>query len=1256
MIRPGIWNISLDIGGTFTDCIATDPRGALHRMKVLSNGTLKGRFLEKVSANEWKTDLRCPSPRDVFAGYSVSLLDDPSVRYLLASIHSQKSTVSFQSPINRPLNGKSFQLTAGEEVPVLACRLLTGTRLGEPLPPTALRLGSTRGTNALLEGKGARTVLLITEGFGDLMAIGTQQRDDLFALRVIKNTPLYKGVIEVRERIGSDGTVLLSLEDSELERVTDLVRRGSYESVAVAFLHSYRNPDHEQRMNKALARAGYRFISTSHALSGQIKILTRATTAVANAYLDPIIHHYLEEIRQTPGIEHLLIMTSAGGLVDSKHFRPKDSLLSGPAGGVVGAAAAAESSRFRQVITFDMGGTSTDVSLYDGHPDYRYETHVGKHRIFSPSVSIETIAAGGGSICDFNGHRFTVGPQSAGASPGPACYGAGGPLTLTDVNLLLGRLDPQLFVFPLFATHSKKALDMILKKVKDTTGRRVDGDAALLAFISIANEKMAEAIRQVSVKQGHDPRRFGLLTFGGAGGQHACSLAGMLGIGKVIVPYEAGLLSAAGISTAPIEHFAEKQILDLLDKAEVSLENHFQKLEAAVYSKFIAAGYSRNEVEVAMRSVSLRFRGQESSLEVDYSTGGLRRAFESRYRSVFGHWLEGREIEVESIRIKARTHLSRSRNSAFSLKGYRPRCSRRLRPGATSTRMSLPVYKWEHLQPGARINGPALICSENSTTFVEPGWKCRIVSQSNAILEKTSGHRDRSVAHPRQAMLELYSNRFTSIAKDMGAMLERTAFSVNVKERLDFSCALLDPAGHLVVNAPHIPVHLGSLGVCVRAVAKIIPMRKGDVIITNHPGFGGSHLPDITLIRPVFYSGTLIGYTVNRAHHAEIGGKKPGSMPADAAHLVEEGVIIPPMKLVGRGKARWNDVRRLLTAAPFPSRLPEENLADLNAGLASLMAGERALLDLVRAEGKTEVLKYMREIYLQSAKMMKEVIARLEGKVYRAKELLDDSSLLKVVITVRNGRMVFDFTGSAALHPGNFNATPAIVQSVILYVLRLLIGQPVPLNEGLVHDVRCVLPRGLLNPDFSSATGAPAVVGGNTEVSQRLTDTLLKALGLAACSQGTMNNLLFGDSTFGYYETICGGTGAGPGFDGADAVHQHMTNTRITDPEILEYRYPVRLMRFAVRMGSQGTGKWKGGNGVIREFLFNAPLEVNLLSQHRIVPPYGLKGGGSGKTGRQWLVRVNGSTVKMNGIEGVSVAAGDRLVVLTPGGGGYGRP
>lgn len=1224
------WKIWVDTGGTFTDCLAIDNDSNLSRLKVLSNGTLRGRVLSQLASDTLAVDINWPVLNDIYNGYT---LTDRKSTAVIESVDTAKGFIKLNKASNYRWTGKTIEITTNEEVPVFAARLLTSTKVGQTFPPIELKLGSTRGTNAILERKGAKTALLVTRGFKDVLVIGNQQRANLFTLKIEKEDPLYSDVYEVDERISSDGSIVTACDERQFSAIVKKLKQKKIESVAIAFINSYKNPKHELLAARTLSKAGFKFVSTSQQLSQQIRILQRTETAVANAYLAPIIHDYVGSILTGLPGANLKIMTSAGGLAKASGFYPKDSLLSGPAGGVVGAATAASASGIDKLITFDMGGTSTDVSLYDGRFDYRYESKVGSLKILSPSLAIETIAAGGGSICSFDGYRFTVGPESAGAYPGPACYGAGGPLTITDVNLLLGRIDAKTFTIPLSIEKAEEALDLLIAKVKRKYSRR----DVLLALTQIANEKMAGAIRKVSTQSGHDPTEYTLLSFGGAGGQHACALASMLSMKNILIPYDAGLLSAYGIGHAKEEKFNEKLLLLPLQEAIPRIPRLIEELSVGG--------------TVEKKLAFLRFKGQENTIEVDLpdsNIDSITSAFRKKYERIFGHWLD-HPIEVESLRVI----VTLEAQGTFWARGieskYKPKADR--------------VFIWEELTPGATIDGPALVVSKNSTTVVDAGWNFYLDANNNALLKNISLQAV-NTDHGAEAELELFSNRFTSVAYEMGAMLQRTSFSINVKERLDFSCAVLDRNGYLVVNAPHIPVHLGSLGVCVREVAQAIDIREGDVVITNHPAYGGSHLPDVTLIKGVFVKGKLVAYVANRAHHAEIGGKKPGSMPADATTLEEEGVIISPTYLVRHkpsetsglrsGEAMWDNVEHLFTACTWPTRLWDENRADLNGALASVNYGEQALVQLCEKFGADRVTSYMVRIREHAAGLFAEKLKTLKLTNATAVQYLDDGSPLRVSISKKKNKLVIDFTGSSDVHPGNLNATRAIVQSVVLYVMRLIVDRDIPMNEGLLDNVNIILPKGLLNPDFS-VKHPPAVVGGNTEVSQRLTDTLLKALNMAACSQGTMNNFLFGNTKFGYYETICGGTGATKGFDGASAVHQHMTNTRISDAELLEWRFPVRLVRFEVRKNSGGKGKWNGGDGVVREFLFAEDLEINILSQHRVEAPYGIKGGANGKTGRQYIVRPNGKKTMLGGSTGASVSKGDRLIIETPGGGAYGK-
>jgi 5-oxoprolinase (ATP-hydrolysing) len=882
-----------------------------------------------------------------------------------------------------------------------------------------------------------------------------------------------------------------------------------------------------------------------------------------------------------------------------------------------------------------------------------------------------------------------VGPESAGASPGPACYGAGGPLTVTDCNLLLGRLDPARFAIPVDPDRARAAADELADGVRRRTGEDAGREALLSGLIDIADERMADAIRGISLRRGYDPGEYALVAFGGAGAQHACGVASRLGIGTVIVPADAGLLSALGIGHAPLERFAERQELRTLDEVAAEIASAFHALASEAADAVAREGVNPSEVIIRRRIASLRYVGQDSTLAVDWDPStDLRAAFEARYAAVYGHRPAARPIEVESLRAIASTIVADPPDVPDPEPHHAPPAATR-RTWMDGAWAEVPVYVRERLNAGARLAGPALVAERHSATYLAPGWRARVDSAGNLVLERdtqcvsagcvgagVNGNggttvdageapgpsRTDALTHsrtspPSAVRTELFISRFRALVGEMGEMLRRTALSTNVKERLDFSCALLDADGELVVNAPHIPVHLGAMGLCVRGVRDAVAMRPGDVIVTNHPGFGGSHLPDVTVITPVHDTdGIVTGYVASRAHHAEIGGTRPGSMPPNARTLAEEGVVIPPMHLVSQGRARWEEMRAVLAGGPHPSRSVDDNLADLAAAVAANHRGAEMLRALAREHGRDAVAGYMGALKRRAEHGIRAALRDIPDGVYEAEERLDDGSPLRVSIRVQGDGASVDFAGSADVHPGNLNATPAIVRSVVLYVLRLLVREPLPLNEGLMRAVDLHVPPGLLNPPFGDAATDPAVVGGNTEVSQRLTDTLLKALGLAACSQGTMNNVLWGAERFGYYETVCGGSGAGPGWNGASAVHTHMTNTRITDPEVVEHRYPVRVDRFAIRPGSGGAGRFRGGDGAVREFTFLQPMSLSVLTQHRTEGPYGMAGGLCGAPGRQRVVRAAGGEIELKSVDGMDVIAGDRLVLETPGGGGYGLP
>ena len=1271
------WHIWIDTGGTFTDCLALDPGGGLRRAKVLSSSTLRAVVVEVESADTLRIAEDWGAAPGVVDGLELGALSGDAEPARILSYDPRAGRMRLARPLGGLRPGAAVEVRSPEEAPVLAARLVTGTRYGAALPPLAMRLATTRGTNALLERRGAPTALFITRGFGDLPRIGTQQRPDLFALEVRKPEPLHSSVAEVEERRAADGSVLVPLDLDAARAAAERIAAEGIRSAAVALAHAFRDPAHERALADALRDVGFAHVALSSELAPFIGLLARAETAVVDAYLGPVIGGYLDGVRRALGGGRLHVMTSAGGLVRPEDFRAKDSLLSGPAGGVVGAALAGRRSGRARVIAFDMGGTSTDVARVDGDFEYVWEHEVGGARIVAPALAIESVAAGGGSICAFDVQGLRVGPESAGASPGPACYGAGGPLTLTDCNLLLGRLDPARFAIPVDPAPALAAADALAARVRGETGEAVERQALLAGLVEIADERMADAIRGISLRRGYDPAEYALVAFGGAGGQHACGVASRLGIGSVVVPADAGLLSALGIGHAPLERFAEQQVLRPLDEVDDEIPAIFDGLSNEAADAVAREGVAREEIAVRRRIANLRYAGQDSTLTVEWDRSvSLRAAFEARYAAVYGHRPAARPIEVESLRAIASTRAAEEPSAPVP-------ASHDAAPAGTRETwiaggwMEVPVYERESLAPGARVDGPALIAERHSATFVAPGWTAAGDGASNLVLSASAGigrgesaeshsrtfafshSRTHALSHartPDAVRTELFVSRFRALVGEMGDMLRRTALSTNVKERLDFSCALLDADGELVVNAPHIPVHLGAMGLCVRAVRDAVEMRPGDVVVTNHPAFGGSHLPDVTVITPVHDDAeALIGYVASRAHHAEIGGTRPGSMPPAARTLAEEGVVIAPMHLVRGGEARWDAMREALSGGPHPSRAVEDNLADLAAAVAANHRGAELLRALAREHGREAVGAYMDALKARAAAGIRDALRRIPDGAYEAEERLDDGSRLRVRVRVSGGRASIDFAGSAGVHPGNLNATPAIVRSVVLYVLRLLVREPLPLNEGLMQGVELIVPPGLLNPPFGDDPARdPAVVGGNTEVSQRLTDTLLKALRLAACSQGTMNNVLWGSDRFGYYETVCGGTGAGPGWDGASAVHSHMTNTRITDPEVVEHRYPVRVERFGIRAGSGGAGRFRGGDGAVREVTFLAPMSLSVLTQHRVERPYGVDGGQPGAPGRQRVVRANGEVLELGPVDGTEVRTGDRLVLETPGGGGWG--
>ncbi len=1253
------WRIRVDTGGTFTDAWAIGPDGVERRAKILSDGTLRCRLVAR-EGEGWITDSELVAPDGSLVGWICATAKVTASR-------DGARWIQFKGEGLAP--GDIIELSCGDEAPVAVARLLTGTPAEQPLPPVDFRVATTRGTNALLERKGAKLAFFTTEGFADLLVIRDQRRDRLFSLDqpVPEVLPAFTAAIAGRH--DASGHEVVPLDESALRHAAAEALQAGCTVAAVAFLHAWREPAHEHRAGKILRAAGFAEVILSSDIAPLIRLLPRAETAVAEAFLTPVMKHFVRRVSEPLGGSEPWLMTSAGGLVPASRFRPKDSLLSGPAGGLVGAAELARAAGFPKVLTFDMGGTSTDVARIDGPFTWRQEQQIGPARVFAPALKIETVAAGGGSICRWRNGRLEVGPESAGADPGPACYGRGGPLTLTDVNLLLGLMDPAKAGIPLDRTASEARLQQLLTEMRDA-GEASTSAELLAGLRDIAVETMAEAIRGVSVREGCDPRDFALLAFGGAGPQHACAVAEKLGVDRVLIPADAGLLSAWGLERARRQEQRVKQMLrpfeEVADASPVAGASRAspsgERLAPRLQSEWQALAADLSIPDPAIRwFADLRLTGQDSFLTVEAedssaSADQIVASFNAEYRKLYGYPpTAGRALELVALRIVAE-----ERSAETSTEEFGPL----LRAAAAET-LAQDAPGTDGHQP--RQSGPVLLQDRFSTCVIPAAWQLRRGSRGTLLLERSEPPALDSALDVQCSMfgVRLYSpvtsalfrSRFEGIVTAMGEKLRRTALSTNVKERLDYSCALLDGAGHLAASAPHVPVHLGALGVCVREVLRVLDPGPGDVIITNHPGFGGSHLPDVTLIAPVFDAqGMRVAIVAKRAHHAEIGGKAPGSMPADARYLLEEGVVIAPRFLVRSGIPQFTEIEVLLRDAQWPSRRISDNLADLEAQLASIHHGVHATERLCTEHGGRVVRLEIRGILGPSTALMTK---RLTGVSLdrTVTTILDDGTPLQLRLSAADGRMCFDFTGSGGVHPRNLNATPAIVRSAVLFALRLWLGEDVPLNEGLLFAVEIIIPPGILSPDFGDDPAtAPAVVGGNVETSQRLTDLLLEALGLAANGPGTMNNFLFGDGSFGYYETLAGGSGAGPSHHGSSGRHVHMTNTAITDPELLEHRFPVRLWKYEIRHGSGGAGGHRGGDGMIREVEFLKPLVVSFLTERRASGPRGLHGGKDGQPGSQTRIHPDGREELLPGAVTYQAVAGERVVIRTPGGGGWGSP
>lgn len=1285
------WNIFVDTGGTFTDCLAIDPTGETRRAKVLSSGVLRAAVREILSP----TRLVLEAPwldRPGFAvgaalgfGESTATITraDPGEAGTTPRQPHHAARLTLAEPLAGLAPGDTVELTTSEEAPILAARLVTGTPADAPLPPIHLRLGTTRGTNALLQRRGVPTAFFVTQGFADLLVIGDQTRPELFTLRVRKPLPLHDRVVEVPERLDASGEVILPLDLDAIRARAQAPIDAGVTVAAVALMHSWREPRHERLVREALLDLGFEHVSISSDLGSSIGFLARAETAVVNAYLAPVIDNYLDRVQRPldglsgpgPGVRKgpapesqgggpskprpassLLVMTSAGALIDRAGFAPKDSLLSGPAAGVVGAAEAGRRAGLGRIISFDMGGTSTDCARCQGPPERVYQTRVADARIVAPCVAVETVAAGGGSICAVDRAELRVGPESAGADPGPACYGRGGPLTITDCNLLLGRLDPSHFAVPLDEHAARERAREALAQAWAQLDPALTLESLLAGFLAIASQRMAEAIRRITLRRGHDPADHALVAFGGAGPQHACAIADALGIQHVVVPPDAGLLSAFGLSASSVERVADEQILQPLDDALPTLTDRLDALEARARRELRADASPTSTT----RTVELRFLGQDDILELDAANpASLADRFAERYREIFSYTPADTPLELVTARVTAAlpsaTPIPPSPRPVHAEHGGAGLPAR----GQVFTHawQVASIYRRDSLAPHQPVNGPALLTEAHSTVFLDTGWSARTDDHGSVLLARTGRAPREATDTPTRAEaveVELAAGKLTAIAEEMGERLRRTAISTNVKQRRDFSCAILDREGSLVVNAPHIPVHLGSMGVCVRAVRDLLgPDLRHGTVVTNHPALGGSHLPDVTVIQPVHdHGGTLLGYAAARAHHAEIGGIAPGSMAPEANRLSQEGVIIPPTVLGNGGRIDWDLARALFTAGPHPSRSPATNLRDLAAAVHAVWAGASGLRGLAMAMGRERFEAIGETIQRRAETRLRAALLRLRDGVHEHVEPVLGGGPIAVRIEIVGDRAVIDFAGSGPVHPRCLNATPAIVTSAVIYMLRLLIDEDLPLNEGLLRPIDLRIPEGLLNPPFDDGP-APAVAGGNVEISQLVVEAMLTALGLCAQSQGTMNNVVFGNESFGFYETLGGGCGACPGFPGESAVHSHMTNTSLTDPETLEHRFPVRLECSAVRHGSGGDGAWRGGDGLERRYRFLAQTCVGLLSG-RAGPPRGANHGENGKLGVGLLVLGPRVSTKL-GAGTIAAEPDSVLWIKTPGGGGFGE-
>jgi 5-oxoprolinase (ATP-hydrolysing) len=1159
-----------------------------------------------------------------------------------------------------------------EDAATEGIRRLLGLESGDSIPDVDIehvRMGTTVATNALLERRGEPTVLVTTRGFRDALFIGHQSRPQIFALDIRRPELLHSDVIEVDERIAADGEVLQAPDPDRVRADLQAVFDRGIRSLAVIFVHGYRHHRHERLIGEIAHEIGFDQVSLSHQVSPLIRFIGRGDTTVVDAYLSPVLRRYADRVARDLGDVTLQFMKSDGGLTDAHTFAGKDAILSGPAGGIVGCVRTAAMAGCERVIGFDMGGTSTDVSHYAGEFERSFETVIAGVRLRVPMLEIHTVAAGGGSKLHFDGSRYRVGPDSADADPGPASYRRNGPLTVTDCNVMLGKLQPDFFpsVFgpnadqPLDVEVVRERFEALCEEIRSATGDERSPVEVAEGFLSIAVANMANAIKKVSVQRGHDVTGYTLNCFGGAGGQHACLVAEQLGISRVLIHPHAGVLSAYGMGLADVTALREFSVNDELDDhLPGQLDKQFRPVERDAREELTGQGIEAGAVTVHHR-LQVKYAGTDTTLLIDHgSRESIERAFARLHKQKFGFALSGRKLVIEGGIVEAIGRSQAIREEAEiepGDAGTTPEPDTRVATFmAGKQHDDTPVYQRDRIAPGQRIDGPAIIIEPNSTTVLEPTWSATRNRRGHLVLERAREAGDAVDIGTRAdpVMLEVFNNLFMAIAEHMGAVLQQTAWSANIKERLDFSCALFDGDGQLVANAPHVPVHLGSMGESVRAVIETFAddMKAGDVFLLNDPYSGGTHLPDLTVVSPCFdEGGEVLFYTASRAHHADVGGITPGSMPPHSQTIAEEGVLISPMRAVRAGELLEDELTEVFTSGPHPVRNLDQNLADLSAQIAANARGIEELHSMVEQFGLKVVRAYMGHVQDNAAEQVRRVLDRLDDGHWI--KHMDNGAKVEVRMSVdrENRRATIDFTGTSEQQPDNFNAPRAITRAAVLYVLRTLVADDIPLNDGCMAPIELIVPEGsLLSPVHPAA-----VVAGNVETSQVIADALFAAMGVLANSQGTMNNLTFGNNRHQHYETLCGGAGAGNGFNGADAIHVHMTNSRLTDPEILETRFPVRLDGFGVRPDSGGQGRWKGGNGAERRIRFLEDMTVALLANSRKIAPSGIAGGQDAQPGKAWIQRHDGTRTNLTGTDRAEVQADDVLVIQTPGGGGYGR-